>query len=425
VACGLVTVLFMVLLCAAPTGAAIRDVGHMDNSYVGAGAAPTGGKPQSKLWFHDGTWWADMFDVVSQTWHIFRLDGVSQVWVDTHVQIDDRPSTRGDLLWDGVHLYVASNALARSASENVAGQAARLYRYSYSTTGHRYVLDAGFPVAMSDVSSESLILDKDSRGVLWATWTQGEMVYVNSTDGDDAVWGKPFVPEVPGARRLYHDDLSSVAAFGGSRVALMWSNQLTSAFYVAVHRDGDPRNRWTLRTSWAQPGIADDHISLKQVQGDGRGQVFAAVKTSMDKMRSRNAPQTLLLRVDLDANSWTTAVFGTVADCHTRPMLVIDRVNRVAHMLATAPSAGGCPHSGTPGTIYEKTTSLDHLAFPPGRGTPVVRDVESADMNNVTSTKQTVTPDSGLVLLASDDASRRYWHADLSIPDPRGAQAHG
>jgi PKD repeat protein len=113
------------------------------------------------------------------------------------------------------------------------------------------------------------------------------------------------------------------------------------------------------------------------------------------------------------------SVFGTVADCHTRPQIVIDSSNRVLHMLATAPSSGGCPYTGSPGTIYAKTAPLNDLTFPPGRGTPVIRDAASANLNNVTATKQNVTAATGLVVLASNDATRRYWHADLALTAPR------
>jgi hypothetical protein len=33
----------------------------------------------------------------------------------------------------------------------------------------------------------------------------------------------------------------------------------------------------------------------------------------------------------------------------------------------------------------------------------------------VTGTKQNVTPATGLVILASNDDTRRYWHADIPL----------
>src|SRR3954469_5120197 len=77
------------------------NVGYQDQAYTGATYEPTSDKPQSKLWYAQGAWWADMFDTVSGTWHIFRLERSSQTWVDTGVQIDGRVNTLADVLWDG------------------------------------------------------------------------------------------------------------------------------------------------------------------------------------------------------------------------------------------------------------------------------------------------------------------------------------
>ena len=408
-------VLLPLLAAATPAAAATNDVGYQDVAYTGAGDAPTADKPQSKLWFNDGSWWADMFDTVSRTWHIFRLDRTAESWVDTGTRIDDRPNSRGDTLWDGTHLYVASNVLAASSTANAAGQPARLYRYTYDTSTRAYRLDTGFPANINNYSSESLTFDKDSRGVLWATWTQGQQVYVNSTTGSDTAWGTPSVLPMPGATGLNGDDISALAAFGRTRVGLMWSNQATSTFYFATHKDGDSSNTWTSQVALSNPHVADDHINLKQLEADDLGHVYAAVKTSNDDLPDSTLPQIELLALNPNSGKWDASVFGTIADCHTRPQIVIDSVNRVLHVFATAPSSGGCPYAGSPGSIYEKTTSLNDLSFPAGRGTPVIQDGASANMNNVTTTKQNVTPAMGLVVLASNDVTRRYWHADIPL----------
>ncbi|HEX2810170.1 MAG TPA: PKD domain-containing protein, partial [Kineosporiaceae bacterium] len=347
--------------------------------------------------------------------HIFRLNRTTQTWTDTGTRIDDRPSSRGDSLWDGKHLYVATNVLAVSSAGNIAGQPARLYRYSYKSAGHTYTLDAGFPVTIGDSSSESLTLDKDSKGVLWATWTQAQNVYVNSTNGTDTSWGTPFALDVPGASGLSADDISAVAAYGRSKIGLMWSNQTTSTFYFATHRDGDARTTWSARAALSDANIADDHLDLKPLQGDAAGHLYAAVKTSLDLTGSPTAPQALLLSLNVNTGAWQSTQFGTVADCHTRPMIAIDATNKLLHMYATAPSSGDCPHTGTAGTVYEKTTPLAKLAFPAGRGTPVIRDAASAEMDDNTGTKQNVTPSTGLVVLASNSVTQQYWHADLPL----------
>ena len=392
------------------------NLGYQDGSTSGAGAAVTGEKPESKLWWNDGSWWASMFDATSQTYHIFRLDRSRETWVDTGTLLDDRPSSRADALWDGSHLYVASHVFASSSSTATSGNPARLYRFSYDSTTKTYSRDAGFPVQINDYSSETLTIDKDSAGVLWATWAQGWKIYVNSTTGGDTEWGTPFVIPVSGATGLHADDISAVAAFGGSKIGVMWSNQATSAMYFAVHTDNDARGVWgASRTAVQGPAMADDHINLKQLEGDPSGRVFAAVKTSLnDAGANTSAPQILVLARDQATGDWSSYVFGRISDCHTRPVLVLDSEHGVLHVFATAPDSG-CPFSGSPGTIFEKTSPMGNISFPDGRGTPVIRDAASPKLNNVTATKQNVTSATGLVVLASNDSTKRYWHADIDL----------
>ncbi|SDC49405.1 PKD domain-containing protein [Geodermatophilus telluris] len=407
--------------------AATGDVGYPGPSYAGASYVPTSDKPQSKLWFAQGSWWANMFHTESGTWHLFRLDRATQQWVDTGVQVDDRPNTLADVLWDGTRLYVASHVVSlssdTSATPSLGNSPARLYRYSWSAD-RGYRLDAGFPVAITQYSSESLTIDKDSTGTLWATWTQvsaaagggyTSSVYVNSTTGSDSSWGTPFVVPVAGSA-VSQDDVSSVVAFGRNRIGLLWSNQLDGTVYWAVHDDGTSRTSWRGSAAIRGNRQADDHLNIKAVQADTSGRVFAVVKTSLDgdPTAAPTDPQIRLLSFKPGTGAWSATTVGTLADCHTRPLLILDEEHQTVHVLATAPTSGGCPFAGAPGTIYDKTAPMADPVFAAGRGTPVIRDVASANMNDVTGTKQSVTAASGIVVLASQKATQRYWHADLA-----------
>ncbi|HTF12975.1 MAG TPA: hypothetical protein VK659_32855 [Asanoa sp.] len=410
-------VLAVLLAVCVPASAAAGagDIGYEGRSTAGDGSAATGEKPQSKLWWNDGRWWAVLFDTTSQTHHIFRLDRATQQWVDTGTTVDNRPKTRSDVLWDGTKLYVASHVRASASTGAASGNPARLYRLSYDPATQTYSRDLGFPVAIANYSTEALTLDNDSTGTLWATWTQGAKVYVNNTVGSDSAWGVPFVPPVTGANGLDPDDISAVVSFAG-RVGIMWSNQITSAMFFATHTDGTDRSAWGVsRTAVQGPHSADDHISLKSLQADPAGRVFAAIKTGLDEAGvTTSAPQILMVARDPATGDWTSAPVGRISDCHTRPIVVIDNANQMLHVFATAPNSG-CPFTGTPGTIFMKSSPLNQLSFPLGRGTPVLKDASSANLNNATSTKQTVDATTGLVVLASNDVTQRYWHADLSL----------
>ena len=168
------------LVCAAGASAAQAAVGTLDASYADAGpapqhqpTAPTGEKPQSKLWFNDGIWWGSIWSKTKYT--IQRYD-VSGTWVDTGVTIDPRDKSQADMLWDGTHLYAISNVHEASSTLDPA---VRLYRFSYNPTAKSYSLDAGFPIVifqpLSTSDLETVVMDKDSTGMLWATFTYAKV----------------------------------------------------------------------------------------------------------------------------------------------------------------------------------------------------------------------------------------------------------
>ena len=184
------------LLAYVGAASAVDDVGYRDFSFDATSVvAPTGEKPQSKLWFNDGTWWASMFNRTAEEYHIYRYDRATHTWGDTGTLIDERNTSKADTLWDGSHLYVAT----AGGCENHSPHSARILRYSYDAVTKRYSLDPGFPVTgISNGGMEAIVLDKDTTGKLWVTYTQNRKVYVNRSLSTDQTWGTPFVLPVKG-----------------------------------------------------------------------------------------------------------------------------------------------------------------------------------------------------------------------------------
>ena len=395
-------------VAAAPASAA-TDIGVRDFSYSPMTGSPTGSKAESKLWFNDGTWWASMFDPASQDHHIFRLDRTTQHWLDTGTAIDTRTSTRADALWTGAKLYVASHVFTTTAATTTSANAGKLWRFSYDPAAKRYTRDAGFPVDINAAKTETLSIDRDSTGRLWATWTLGSRVWVNHTTSSDTAWGTPYV--IPGSTAMVNDDISAIIHFGGNRIGVMWSNQADHRFWFAVHADGagDAAADWKLEqaTSGATgTPTSDDHINLK---ADAAGKVYAAVKTSDSGTR----PLVLLL-VRGTTGTWNQNVFGIGRDSHTRPLVLLDEEHQAIHMFATCPQPPNTSgQSG--GDICEKTSAMSPISFPTGIGTAVIRDAASAEMNDVSATKQDVDSASGIVIMANNPVSHFYWHRDLSL----------
>ena len=400
-----------------PTTAATGDVGIEGLSYAGAGSSPTGEKPESKAWFNDGIWWASLWDTSSGRYEIFRLNG--QTWASTNIPLDPRSNSRADTLWTGSKLYVASHVFSESPA---SGYPSNLYRFSYNASTDTYTLDAGWPQQINDVRSETLVIDIDSTGQLWATWVQNDAsgvrrVHVNRTTSADSTWGTPFV--LPGSStltRVSSDDISSLIAFGGDSIGVLWSNQRTAPkqFIFMMHDDSAADGTWH-PTVAIQGGarFGDDHINLKTLLADGAGRVYAAVKTS----NTDGTEASLVLLSRGTTGTWTSQTMWTVADKMTRPLVLLDTTNNRIHAFASRESGG---------SVYTKSSPMGSLNFASGTGTVVMHDASASDINNVTSTKQNVSAGTGLLVLASNDSTNRYWHYFdplTGVPPPTGPTA--
>ncbi|MDX1416287.1 MAG: hypothetical protein R3293_18965, partial [Candidatus Promineifilaceae bacterium] len=131
------------------------EEGYLDFTWSGSlgNNEVTAEKPESKLWWNDGHWWASMWSASGSAYHIFKLDWSTQNWQDTGVSLDDRPDSRADILWDGSKLYVVSHVWEGSAGSANAGDRGELYRYSYSSGS--YTKDFG-PLEVTGGTAEAL-----------------------------------------------------------------------------------------------------------------------------------------------------------------------------------------------------------------------------------------------------------------------------
>jgi hypothetical protein len=393
---------------------------------------PTGEKPQSKLWYNDGRWWGNMFNISDGKYHIYWLDLVSQTWKDTGTILDPRPQTKADCLWTGTRLYVASGGGSDlSGSGTTAALSANLYRYSYNTATKTYSLDSGFPVTIRNGGAESIVLDKDSLGKIWVTYTQGNKVYVNHSLSSDTDWNVDVAPfQVAGTNtNVSPDDISTLVAVDG-QIGVFWSNASAdqfsgssdTAFYFAAHTDGAADNAWVGGVALRQPEIADDHINVKSLQADASGNIFAMVKSSMNSI---GTPQLYLLVAKKQSNGtyiWEKHIESMREDGQTRPILLIDSQNRQLYVFTSTESGGN---------VYYKTTSLDNIQLYPSSGPnagagSLLMSKPGYAINNATSTKQSVNTASGIVVLASHDNGTSvdtiqadyYFHNYINLGGP-------
>ena len=406
-----------VVMVPVPASAATGDVGVEGPSHSGTGT-PTGTKrATSALWFNDGTWWGNLWDTASSDFHIFRFNAATKSWVNTGVTTETRANTHHDVLWDGKTLYVASYRFVNDGLPAEPNFPTTMRRYSYNPSNKTYTLLGSSQINNQRV--ETLTIDKDSTGRVWATWQQANKIYLNVTDTAGVTWGTPF-QHPASLSNVSVDDTSALIAFNG-KMGVMWSRQVgdaTDGMYWSSHVDTD-----TSKTAWTTPVAAvkgqrssDDHMNLKWLDSSSDGQVFAAIKTSNI---SANLPLIQLLA--FNGSTWSAHTIANVSECPNRVIVLIDESTspKKLRTFATYPkpsgttNAGVCTSSG--GAIYEKSTPLNAINFATATKTPRIVDADQY-VHNVTSTKQNLnnetrgTGNSGVLLLADVNATSRYWN---------------
>jgi Ca2+-binding RTX toxin-like protein len=408
-----------VAVLAAP-GVAEADVGFQGPGYgAGTSGSPSGTKPENKLWWNDGFWWASMYSPASGAYNIFRLNMRLQTWVNTGVQIDTRESTRQDALSLGSKLLVASHKFDEITNHVPVpdpDDEMRLYRFSYNAATNTYSPDGSTDI--DGQRSETLTIDRDSNGAIWATWVQEDsggthQVYARKT-GDACTTGPlgncSFGSVVVLDSDVSADDISAIVRFGADKVGVMWSDTSdTSVPAIAVLRfavrsDADPVGTWTVETVVSAEKAVDDHLSIK---ADSLGRVYAVTKT---KFTSAANPGTRLHRRDA-AGNWSTFPVSHAGLDRTRPILLLDpQHNRIRVFEGTAhPGAALDP------TIFMKSSALGAISFATASlGTPVIQDVGS-NLVNPSSTRQNISNGTRQIVIATNPNTRRYWHAYQQI----------
>ncbi|MFE4835670.1 Ig-like domain-containing protein [Arthrobacter sp. NPDC056691] len=412
-----------VLVVPVTATAAPGDVGVDAASHVGTGT-PTGTKRQTNaLWFNDGIWWGNLWDTGSSDFHIFRFNAATNSWANTGVATETRANTHHDVLWDGTTLYVASYRFVNDGLPAEPNFPTTMRRYSYNSNTKTYSLLSSRNIHNHKV--ETMSIDKDSSGRVWATWQQDNRIYLNVTGTDGTTWGTPF-PHPSSLGSVSVDDNSALIAFGPGKIGLMWSRQVgdaTDGMYWSSRVDGAANTAWTTPVAVVKgPRTGDDHMNLKWLDSSN-SRVFAATKTSFT-----SASEPLIQLLAFDGTTWSSHTIATVSECPNRVIVLIDESTQRLRTFATYPkpsgttNAGVCTSSG--GAIYEKSTPLNSINFTTAKTARIV----DADqyVHNVTSTKQNLnsaargTANSGLLLLADVNATSRYWHSYDPSSGPGG-----
>ena len=380
--------------CAASTDVTLADPGLINS-----------GPARSQMWYNDGIWWGALSNNTDGIYFYRQTSPTSWAQgdlIDTNLVVGVFIAGSPDCLWDGTNLFVLIQESTLLA---------KLYKYSYSTLTKTHTLLPGFPVSLplTGVGTSSsgklygtLALDRDSTGKLWATYPgsgnggDGNMRVIWSTSPDHITWNTTgFVLEA--GLSLIKTEGSAIIRFGGNKIGVAWSNQMTGQLGFRYHTDGQLETTWSAKEvidSGLGPegtgSVAGRQVTMKAAP-DGR--IFFA----SDDNDGINNHLHLYLRTA--AGSWgqKTLIVNNFDAMPSKPTLLLDTDNNVVHVIYKDNAVGS---NGLSGQTFITQSSMTNLAF----NAPCLL-VDTSDSilstSNPTTTKQNVNATTDLVVAAS------------------------
>ncbi len=336
----------------------------------------TGEKPQSKIWYHDGSYWGAFRG--SDGVAIYEKQG--STWVHgTFANALLSTGGHADVKWTGTNLYV----LVYNTTCNV-------FEFTYNSAARTWTRTSGFPVKVPNpAGSETMVLESDSTGRLWLVAEGGGNINAYyTTSADRKTWATTPVMLQTGVGA---DDICSIVAFGGNKVGVFWSDQNRDDFGFRIHTDGDSPATWATKELVDQgSGHADDHLNLAY---DSSGRVFAITKDASDRM-------TVHRRNTNGSWSHVTDVVGGNA---TRGIIMVSESDSKLYILYTRWGV-------SPERIEYRVADINIMAF----GGTVQFITSSANLNNVTGMKQILPP--GSLCAAAENGSHLLYNSFGSPP---------
>ncbi|MCC7497253.1 MAG: hypothetical protein IT160_06730 [Bryobacterales bacterium] len=349
---------------------------------------PTADKPQSKVWYTGGSWWAllprqsgpSLWQRTASGWKehtavttaLSGLPGRGDVWFDS----------------DGVTAVVMSGhsyAVIRLRPHGTTWAPKVLARWEAASSR---------PVETSTIA-------RDGRKRWWVSSTVSNRVLVwTSANGEN--WTGPTVI----GDGLDEDDICAVTPIRGG-VGVFWSNQAVEGVFFRVHRDQAAAGAWDpVETVEIGNRTADDHINAA-LTADGT--LWVATKNSVDIV---GKPQQVL-RLRSATGHWRNIPYSILDKTYgpSRPVVVVAPDRKTVYY----------GH-----TIYNRSSRIQDriefgridLASPQSLETPEVVILPSpalhSRVNDITRAKAPLPADGPWLVLASDGEGRVY-ESDLRM----------
>ncbi len=230
---------------------------------------------QSKVFFHDSTWWMLALRESTNSWHLWRYDSV-RTWTPV-LEIGASTKSRPD-----AHVDAATNTAFVFFSNKTAPST--IYKLSYDPVSGTWseVSNNSVP-SVHSVGDDPASFVIAKNGDFWAfTAADTQLIGVHSSD-QGVTWSSAVVIlDTLNAPSGLTDAVAFTDSGGLNSIALAVGENTTtnSEFHFLIHRDGAADTSWIDESSNLLPlGLekADDHVALAV---DKNNNVYMVTKTN-------------------------------------------------------------------------------------------------------------------------------------------------
>lgn len=357
--------------------------------------SPTTDKPQSKLWFMDGCWWAILPRSAGPSlWQ--RTNNGWKEYTEVCSALTGVPG-RADV-WANKHVITAVGVNKSSLT------IFRLEKKTLATQLHwnAYVLAVLNPPFDTD-EIETATVAQDHTGIWWVAAVASAKVCVWSSSADGKQWSKPGVL----ADGIAKDDICAVALVPEG-IGFIWSDQIHESVNIRVHEDGRQVNDWN-KTATIDSGnhTSDDHLNTAL---SSNGTLWLVSKNSLDET---GKPQ-LSLHVRSAKGTWKNFPYAVLESDRkpSRPRIITTENTSVilaGHTIYNAKDSrlGEIVFGQVDTTQNGLLRNLTTVISPDTTGR-----VKGNRINDVTGPKKPFPLNAPWIILASDQEGRVY-EADL------------
>lgn len=357
---------------------------------------PTMDKPQSKVWYMDGSWWALLPKSSGPSLWQRLAEGTWKEHPEVAQQLRGVPG-RADV-FPGTSELTAVGVSERSL---------KVFHIAYDKTANgrswscRVIAELHPPTQNQVI--ETATLAKDSRGAWWVAAVVGGQVVVWSAASDHGAWSSPYIL----AKGIDPDDICTITCIADKSIGVIWSDQITQAVVMRRHLDGSPAGEWQKEDVIDKGNsTADDHLNAALASD---GTLWVASKNSVDKPGKAQ----FVLRVRSKEGQWSNW-----------PYVILEEGKKPSRPIVTTVGDSKLVFTGYGDNDrkvpypYQATIvfGVVDLSKPEVMTRPRVVIAPDPDyrsmIQNVTGPKAPFPPDAPWIVLASDPEGRVY-EADL------------